>query len=84
MQNEHDNNAIPERLMPFLDAVQTDAIHGKPYSQLRHVKEVIVEALALGLVDVFDSRGSHGIVFTYTGHTRYSQQVIANMTNPNK
>lgn len=95
MQNEHDNNAIPDRLMPFLDAVQTDAIqrqpcHQLPYSkeniwifestittahQLRHIKDVIVEALELGLVGVFDAN---------TGHAHYCQQATKNMTNPNK
>ncbi|UOO92666.1 hypothetical protein [Vitreoscilla stercoraria] len=84
MQNEHDNKVIPSRLMPFLDAVQTDAIHGKPCSQLRHVKDVIVEALELGLVGVFDANGVAVMDFTDTGHARYCQQATKNMTNPNK
>lgn len=72
------------------DAIQRQPCHQLPYSkeniwifestittahQLRHIKDVIVEALELGLVGVFDAN---------TGHAHYCQQATKNMTNPNK
>lgn len=71
---------IPTRLMGFLDAVQAQAIKGQPYRQLQHSKAVIIEALELGIVGVFDDGGVSVIGFTDAGHFQYCQQCTINLS----
>ncbi|AUZ04067.1 hypothetical protein ADP71_02470 [Vitreoscilla sp. C1] len=84
MENQLKNKAIPSRLIPCFSVLQTDAIQRQPYHQLRPVKDVIVEALELSSVGVFDANGVAVMGVTDTGHARYCQQATKNMTNPNK